>query len=111
MFSHLVDLSHFLILACFMLYLMSMDKQKIESLWTPHYYNRKSYNEAAFLAQYYRWLAAHGMDLAGNDPLTGRPRCKAMQSWVNREESILVHKVQAKYWLQRAKLLRRYGEV
>jgi hypothetical protein len=77
----------------------------------PRHFARRDYNQAAFLAEYYTWLVRRGHDMAGNDPITGKPREKAMHSNLNREESNLVHKVQARFWLNQAKQLRRYGQV
>ena len=94
---------------------MRTEKRKrfdIEERATPRYFNRKAYNEAAFLAEYYRWLAQRGHELTGNHPITGKPRWKqAYRTPIEREEARRVHVTQARFWLEQAQKLRKYGEV
>jgi hypothetical protein len=82
---------------------------KLESHWCPHHYNRQYYNEALFLAEYYRWLASRRFSLPGNNPITGKKRRD--MDFNDNEEGVVVHKVQAKFWLNKAKQLRAYGTV
>jgi len=84
-------------------------KANLEDKWTPRHYTRRDYNNALFLAEYYRWLASRRFSLPGNDPITGKKR-RDLDTH-NSEEGVIVHKVQAKFWLNRAKQLRAYGKV
>jgi hypothetical protein len=66
------------------------------------------YFQALERAAYYRWKAQKRCALAGNDPLTGKPRehyCKrSFRVFV--EESAVAHKAMARYWLEQARKIR-----
>ena len=82
-----------------------------QSPWLAQTINRKLYSDAVLLAEYYRWSAVKGFSLCGNEPLTGKPRARVLTYTWQREEARLVHIVQAKFWLNRAKVLRQYAIV
>lgn len=87
-------------------------KRKFDDWARPKDYARKHYNEAAFLAEYYRWSASRGFSLPGHEPLSGKPRDKQRAYYnVDREEAIAVHKCQAHFWIGEARKLRQYGLV
>ena len=67
----------------------------------------KLYFDAFFLAEFYLWSALRGFPLVGNCPLTGRPYGGHDQ--VAREQGRICNKALARYWLQRARRIRKGG--
>lgn len=84
-----------------------------EDRFTPAHYNRRAYNEATFLAEYYRWSASKGFPLPGNEPISGKRRDGRIigRTPTLKAEAILVHKTQARFWANEARKLRQWGIV
>jgi hypothetical protein len=68
--------------------------------------DRDPYWQAMERASFYSWNARRGFALPGNDPLTGRPR----KEWPSdKGESRAAYAAMARYWLYKARELRRAG--
>ena len=66
------------------------------------------YEAALFRASYYRWCAARGFALSGNDPVTGLARGR-FGGVHGRNESRAAYLALARFWLDTARGCRPVG--